>query len=488
MTDEGHRGWAREEFGRAMLGDVRNLERVVAMAAQVAERPHPTVPQVFPAKHEADAAYAFLNNADVDAADLLTARHEACARRCDGVPLVIAPEDGSSWRFTDQQKTKGTGPIGAHKQGARGVKVMTIYTLLPDGTPLGVLAEEVWARPETASSEPNGKRPLEEKESRWWTVLQQRASDTLRMACERRPRLWYQLDREADQVPVLLRAASNLDDYLTVRVEDNRCLAAHTLIGHGKHRAKLEDALAIAQPSGVLQLRVRGAGARRRVLSFELSVVNVTLYLSALWSKKHVGDVNITVVIAREVGSASGDDGKPLEWLLYTTYPVNTFEDAARVVQMYALRWRIERHHFTTKTGACELPKSQLRSFNARRKWIMLHTSVSARLQHVLHRARSEPDVAALEEFAAEEIEATHALLVGRHMASSLGSVESAKLGEVVESIARLGGYQGPTRSGGPPGIQTFQRGFEQVEAARAAFDGQRELLKRAGARHPPEA
>jgi hypothetical protein len=480
MSIQGHRAWAEDEFGRAAVSDVRNLRRLVAMAAQLAERPKPTIPRVFPSQKDADAAYRLLNNDEVDVDDWLTSRHEACARRGDGETLLICPEDGSSWAFTDKQKVRGNGPIGTRKQGARGMKVMSIYALRADGTPLGVLAEEVWARPEEASPLLCGQRPLEEKESRWWTGLQQRAESAVRTACTRPPKLWFQLDREGDQISVLLRAAS-ADSYITVRSEDNRCLAACPIPQRGKEGAKLNDALAMAERIGTTSIRVRERGQVKRLVHMEILVIDVTLLLREQWSQKRLPDVPITVVIAREILSERRQGKERLEWVLYTTYPVTSPEDALFVVRAYGLRWRIERHHFTTKSGACNLPQSQLKSFAARRKWIVINTSVSARLQHLLHRARTEPDAIALEEFAPEEIEATQLLLAGRGMSCPFAAVETAQLGQVVESIARLGGYQGKTRAGGPAGIQTFERGYQQVEAACVTIEGQRALANLQG-------
>lgn len=480
MDSRGHRAWAQEEFGRALLSDVRLVQRVVAMTSQLAARPSPTLPRVFPAPNDARAAYDLLNNPRVEVEDLLTGRAEACARRCDGRPLLVCPEDGSSWTFTDPAHAKGTGPIGSHKHGARGDKVMTVYALLPDGTPMGILAEQVWTRPEQASTEPLGLRALEDKESFWWTELQRRALAVVQSTCRKPPRLWFQMDREADSSSVLLHAhALRGEHYVTVRVEDNRtlaaCLVPRQKTSKGENRAaKLHDALAAAESVGTTRVRIRSKGRVKRVAHVEIRVADVTLRLREAWSKKHLKDVPITVVIAREIREGSRGGDEPLEWMLYTTYPVRRADDALEVVRAYALRWRIERHHFATKTGACELPDSQLRSFAARRKWIVMTTSVSAHLQHVLYRARSEPDVAALEEFAAEEIEATQCLLAGRKMKAGFASIEQATLGQVVESMARLGGYQGPKRSGGPPGIQTFERGYQQVEAARVALEGLR--------------
>jgi hypothetical protein len=135
------------------------------------------------------------------------------------------------------------------------------------------------------------------------------------------------------------------------------------------------------------------------------------------------------------------------------------------VVRNDALRWRIERLFFATKSGACQMESSQLKSLQAVKKWATMLTSVSARIEHILHRSRTEPEVSAEEEFSRHEIDGTLALLTSVKVKSGYQLGESPKLGEMVEFIARLGGYWGKS-SGGPPGGKTFTRGMERVEAA----------------------
>ena len=66
----------------------------------------------------------------------------------------------------------------------------------------------------------------------------------------------------------------------------------------------------------------------------------------------------MTVVLAREI--APPDESvfhmrKPIEWLLLTTLAVSTAADAARMITWYSYRWRIERLHFTLKTGGSQV-------------------------------------------------------------------------------------------------------------------------------------
>lgn len=480
----GHEAWARDEFGEAMLGDVRHVRRLQAMAAGLAACPAGSVGGAFGNIREARAAYEFLEHREVDWRDIADASHRACARRCTAHWLVIVPIDGSSWSFTDHALKKELGPIGARAQGAQGVKVMTAYALSPEGIPLGVLAQSLWVRSQEPNPIAHAKRPLQEKESRWWTELQTQCEDQF-VGCSsaRVPQLWYQMDREADQVPVLLRATTP-GVLLTVRADHDRVLAARR-IGVEHDSLKIFDLLDDTPAQGHARVRIaRNSKRKPRVANISVTFVDVSLVLRAQWNQRFIANTPVTAVRVREVGAPDDD---PIEWVLYTTYPVVDLEDALEVVRAYALRWRIERMHYTTKTGAGHLNDSQLRSFDALAKWITLHVAVASRLQHILYRSREEPDVPALEEFSPDEIEAT-LLLREQEYGKVYPADRTPSLGELVLFIAELGGYMGLKRSGGPPGIKIFERAFLRVEAASLAVAALNARARARGGTHGSNA
>lgn len=458
--DAGHVAWARDELGGAMLSDVRHVRRLQAMAAALASCPAGSVAEAFHNAREARAAYELLEHPGVDWRDIADASHRACARRCAALSTVIVPIDGCSWSFTDWKRCKGLGPIGSRVQGAQGIKAMTAYALTSEGIPLGVLAQSLWVRSQTPNPVPHELRPLAEKESRWWTEIQT-ACEGQFVGSASQPRLWYQMDREADQVSVLLRATSP-GVLLTVRADHNRVLAARK-VGDRHDALKVLDVLERSPVQGHTCLKIaRNRKRNARTAKVSVRFIHVSLELKAHGSKRLLGNAPITAVHVREDDAS---DGEPIEWVLYTTYPVASVADAVKVVRAYALRWRIERMHYTTKTGAGHLHDSQLRSFDALAKWLTIHAAVASRLQHILYRSRTEPDVAADSEFSADEIEATLLLREQEHGTTyPAGRVPS--LGELVLFIAQLGGYMGAKSSGGPPGIKILERAFLRVEAA----------------------
>ena len=63
-----------------------------------------------------------------------------------------------------------------------------------------------------------------------------------------------------------------------------------------------------------------------------------------------------------EVVEPRPPDGEaPVHWLLLTSRPVETLDQAEQIVTFYAYRWLIERFHFALKSG-CKLEDSPLRT------------------------------------------------------------------------------------------------------------------------------
>jgi hypothetical protein len=413
---------------------------------------------VFEVPAERKGAYRFLESSKVRWEPLAEAVHVATARRCSRHALVIGIVDGSSIAHTDRRGDDGVGSVGSRRMGGRGIKSMILLAASFDGVPLGVGAHVLWSRPDTPGTS-NALRPLAEKESRHWTGLQEEFESVLR-AEGADTRVWYQIDREGDASHVLLRGVEP-GQMVTVRSNKDRLVNARTL---RREHLKLREAIASAPDLAAIYIEVpRGPKRTPRIARLELRTVGVGFELRALWSKKRLGEVHVTAVQAREAGTCP-DGEEPLDWLLLTTFPVHTLDDAIRVVRAYTQRWLIERLHYTWKTGTCGVESSQLESFDALCKWATLHLSVAAHRQHILHLSRTQPELPADEIFARDEIDAA-LLLFKKHRkdAPALGS--TPLLGTMVDIIARLGGYIGKS-SGGPPGIKTFGRGMDRVADA----------------------
>ena len=76
--------WSIEEFGRAELGDQRRTNRLVAMGAQAAAKPAGNIAAVFADAAEREAAFRFVENDNVQGAEVTRAATLATAARARG--------------------------------------------------------------------------------------------------------------------------------------------------------------------------------------------------------------------------------------------------------------------------------------------------------------------------------------------------------------------------------------------------------------------
>jgi hypothetical protein len=160
---------------------------------------------------------------------------------------------------------------------------------------------------------------------------------------------------------------------------------------------------------------------------------------------------------------ASGQ--KRIEWTLLTTHPVESFEAAKEVVQSYMYRWRIEEFHKTWKSGGCDIEASQLRSFDAFRRWGTVLAAVATRAERLRLLSREAPEIDAETEFTRDELDA--AILITESKIYTVGA--KLTLGQAVRMIAIYGGYMG-RKSDGPPGAITIRRGLERIVPAAKAI------------------
>jgi hypothetical protein len=433
------------------------------MAERLANRPAGTVGQAFPTDAERLGAYRLLEQDQVSHEAIALAIRESCAIRSGMEELVLVAIDGSSLTFTDRQRSKGLGPIGRRSGGAQGLKTMLGLAMTLDGIPLGVPAIEMWTRPKKRRTKHRNRRKTEEKETQRWleamaqttTVFQQHAPQTL---------LWFQMDREADSWPILSYPLNQ--HLLTVRASYNRTVK----LAQGKD-GKLFDLLNAAEVKGTTEVLVRekryyskGKPRKRqeRLAKLAIRFEQVTLDLVDQSSRQHT-DKTLFAVMVQEI-SPIPEGEEPLRWVLLTTYPVESVEDAILVVHSYTCRWRIEELHRTWKTGSCNVERSQLRSKQPLLKWATIHLAVAARIERLKYLARSSPKIPATVELSEVEIRAAAIVRFGKghRRACRKGYIPSIE--KVVLWIAESGGYS--KHSGGPPGSTTIARGWERVEAA----------------------
>ncbi len=457
MFENETRRWARQEFGGAELGDSRRTARLVRMAAEAAKLPAGRVSEVFRIPAERQGAYDFLESDRVDPGGMFASMRSACISRCDPYPWVFVPLDGTSLTIVDRDRQKDFGAIGRYSFQKRGMKLIDGMAVSPSGVPLGLCCMQWWSRPtQKPQRQPSTRaRGVREKETQHWID----AVDEICGAFDGvGARAWLQIDREGDSWPLLRHLAASGHDF-TVRSHRNR-----RLLSQGPVRQYLRDALRPLRPLGEWSLTVPSAqGRAARTARLSIRATRVTLDLCDGWNKKHYA-LTLTAVWVREVDTAARSE-RPVEWMLLTSRPAETVEQAQLIVHGYAQRWRIEDFHKTWKSGVCDVESTQLHAKAHVLRWATVLAAVAVRVEHLKHLARAEPDLPATAELSRIEVDALILLKRQQRKRTETISDSTPTIGQAVLWIAELGGYVGRS-SGGPPGSTVIGRGLEHLAVA----------------------
>lgn len=452
-----HEEWAFAEFGSAKLGRIDRTRRLVQMAAQFADKPGAIVAAAMASGADREGAYRFVENDKINPVEMAAAAYRATIDRVGKAPYAYVPVDGTSLQIRDEECTKGTGPIGARTFPARGFQVMSALAVTPDGVPQGLCAQAWWSREEKPVAREASKRKVEDKETKYWLEV----IKNVRAAFKESPCTpWLQLDRGGDAWPVLLQAhAPNC--WLTVRASYSRRVHNHS--ADDSERQYLWPVVSQSAPLGQYAVDVTaGPGRKARHAVLTVRATEVTLSLRNHQTKVRT-PLRIWAVMAKETERSAGGE-TPLEWMLLTTFPADTFEAACHVLYGYTQRWRIEEFHKAWKSGACNIEDTQLESARGIRVLSVLLASVATRLLRMTYFARTAPDLPASVEFDASEVRAAALLNRKRRV-----RVDKVTIGMITLWIAEVGGYIN-RKSAGPPGLIVLARGLRSVAATARAL------------------
>ena len=145
---------------------------------------------------------------------------------------------------------------------------------------------------------------------------------------------------------------------------------------------------------------------------------------------------------------------EPLEWILLTSVPTTTLEQAWERVDWYRHRWIVEDYHQCLKTG-CRLEARQVQSADRLIRLLGLLSPLAVRLLYLRDLARCEPERPAHEVLDAD--------LLAIVAAQSGQSPTRMTTGAFWKAVAQMGGYLA-RRGDGPPGWKTLWQGWLRVQ------------------------
>ena len=208
---EWNRLWACAVLGSADFPDARLGRRAALLLAQQAERPGDGLLHGAGDAAAAKGSCRLLENDRVTAKHFWEPIHAHTAKGLGRCKRILCIQDTTTLMFPGLAATTGLGTMQTEREEA--LLMHSALAVRPDGQVLGLLGNDVWARPpeEFKKRHRRKSRPIEEKESYKWIR-------GIRQVAERRNRhspatkLLHVFDREGDVHEVLQEVIGQGDD------------------------------------------------------------------------------------------------------------------------------------------------------------------------------------------------------------------------------------------------------------------------------------
>ncbi len=442
--------WAEQEFGSVQIYDNRLKQRLYTIAQDFYNSPQANIPEACGTHTGTVGAYRFMKNKKVTMNTLLTAHTEATIERIREHQIVLAPQDTSTLNYTHHPMAEGMGPVNTVKDKNTGLILHDTLAFTEDGTPLGVLDAQCWARAphNVGKKKHRSNTPIEQKESMKWLHSYRRVAEIQKLCSN--TMLVSVGDREAD-IHELFAEATKDSNGPKLLVRSNKARKRQV------DQENLWDFMAEQKAAGSLQIHIPRSGSRKA----RDAMVDISFAEVELTPPKRLGDKGqpvkawavYTVEYKPEESVAS-----PIEWLLITTVPTYNFKDARQRVEWYAKRWGIEVYHRTLKSG-CKIKDRQLGFADRIETCLAIDMVVAWRIFHLTMVGRENPKAPCTVFFQDEEWQA----LCCYTSKTKVPPSKPPTLKEVILLVGAMGGHLG-RKHDGPPGAQVLWRGLQRLD------------------------
>ena len=459
------------EFDGVSLGDSRLEERLRRIVALTSVCPSDSFPEQMESVADREALYRFLSNSRVTLDSLLSGHVRQTHERIGECALVRVVHDTSTFHFPGERSG-----LGRIRGGAKGFLGHVALAVAANETcePLGVLGvcPFIHEDAEAHSGMTQGERvratrakPRDARESSRWEKLAVVVSSALPEGV----RALHIMDQEADDYDLLAELQKEKLGFVVrgcpTRQTTDAGLGAKEVLA--KNPATVFRTVSLNPRSKQKQVTSRGGHPARaeRMATLKLRWGQITIQRRQ-YSRRDIREVSFWAVHVFEPKPPK--DEEPIEWMLFTSEPVNTLDEATAVVDHYRARWIIEEYFKALKTG-CSFEKRQLTSFEGLVRALSIFVPMAWHLLVLRHFGRLSESGPANRLFDREQLLLLRALLKKRRYAFPV----EPTLRDAMLSIAALGGH---IKNNGNPGWLVLGRGFTRFVEAEAVWRLAREM------------
>jgi Domain of unknown function (DUF4338)/Transposase Tn5 dimerisation domain/Transposase DNA-binding len=439
--------WVTEELKRLKVSDKRLKARGIQIAKDFYKNPTANIPEACETNTKTVGAYRFFRHQDVTLSSMIASHTKATVKRIRKESVILAVQDTTSLNYT-RRASDEFGHIGSNH--ATGMLVHGTMAFTPEGLPLGLLNVQTWVRKkeETGKRHLRAQKTIDEKESNKWLVsyqslvdIQPQLPDTMLVSVG---------DREADIYDLFERASQTENGpELVIRARHDRCCQDKKLLW-----TLLEE----SPSSGQITLSVpRKPGQKKREAILDLRYKQVTIKKKES-SKTH----SLWAIYAHESNPPATIT--PISWMLLTTLPITSFEDALEKLKWYTVRWQIEVYHKIIKSG-CRIEDRQLANLKSISACLALDMIVAWRVFFMTIYPRLYPQHPCSVGFSDEEWQALYLIQNHTHTLPK----QPPSIRDMVRMVASKGGFL-CRKSDGEPGPITIWRGLIHLTALVEGF------------------
>jgi hypothetical protein len=444
--------WIGQQFNNSQLGDQRRTKRLVSVAEAMLNSPDASLPRQNSRWADLKAAYRLFNNPDVTF-DAVAEQHWQQTRQTKpGRYLLIG--DTTDLNHTSRKATTGLGILGDGV--GRGIQLHSCLMFdCQQQQIVGTAGGKLLYRKHTPENETRTQRLKRARESDVWGQV----VDQVGMSPEGSQ--WIHVfDRGGDNFDAMCHLKLSGCDFVIRASKLQRKITT----SDGRS-IELQEATQEARVVGRYELNLRSRpNSPARTAKIEVSVTTVAFprpIRSSPWVKQcGIDSVTVNVVLVQEVDAPS--TVTPIRWVLLTSLPASTFDEAWQVIEDYENRWQIEEYHKVMKSG-CSIEKHALRTAGRLEPLIGLLSVIGVRLFQMKLLGRSQPEVKA----------STHvptSWLKCLKLARPTVRLVDMTVYTFFRELAKLGGFLG-RKGDGEPGWQTIWRGYQKLQSL---LDGMR--------------
>jgi len=447
--------WAEEQFAQCDLGDKRRTRRLVRLANEVLCHPSGSLPEQTVDWADLKAAYRLFRCEGVTFEAIAGPHWEQTRRRPPGTYLVLS--DTTELDFGVQRKIAGMSQTG--NGGGWGFLLHSALVVAAEGEEIaGLAGQKIRYRKRKPKKENTAQRLKRDRESKLWGQVIDQVGPPPEGV-----RWVHVMDRGADNFEVYCHCVEQHSEWV-VRVTQRE----RKILAPDGRKLPLEAYLNTLPLAGTYELHLRARGQTRehgpqpaRTAKVEVRFgrlhMPVPTHRSPYVKRLSPTPIAMWVVYAREVDAPK--DVEPIEWILLTSLPVESFEEAWLVLGYYEKRWLIEEWHKALKTG-CRVEDRQLKTKERLERITGLLSVVSVRLLQLKSAARTTPNRPATEVVPQRWITMLHA--ARKKIRRKTSQITAMTIYEFYRELAKLGGFLG-RKCDGEPGWITIWRGWQKL-------------------------